>query len=294
MLSLLNAIPFVNANVVTTVKPLGFIAESISHGVTKTDILLPINASPHDYSLKISDIKKLNSANLIVWVGNEMETFLEKNINHYPDTKVLTLANIPEIKEIVEHFKTDHNVNELEQDEDAHNHSHDKNWHIWLSPQISGYIAEQIYKYLVIQYPEQKEKLTQNLQNFKLNLKKTNSEISQLLESVKDKNYYTFHDAYGYFEKKYHLKRLGSFTINPSIAPGAKTLEEIKKNIIEHNVTCIFTEPQFKSRIIENITTSMNIHLGELNPTGDKIALSKNAYFNYLISLADNFYQCLK
>ncbi|VEI48565.1 high-affinity zinc transporter periplasmic component [Actinobacillus equuli] len=46
---------------------------------------------------------------------------------------------------------------------------------------------------------------------------------------MKGKGYYTFHDAYGYFERAYGLNSLGSFTINPSVAPGAKTLSVIKK-----------------------------------------------------------------
>ncbi len=293
-LAILSITAATQASVLTTIKPLGFIANAITDGVTETDVLLPISASPHDYSLKISDIKKLNSANLIIWVGGDMETFLDKSIRRYPTSKVLTLSNIPEIKEIVTHFEKKIETNEQKKTGHNHSHSHNKNWHIWLSPEISGYIAEEIYKNLVKQYPNQKAKLTKNLQLFKDNLTKTNSEISRVLEPVKNKRYYTFHDAYGYFEKEYNLKTLGAFTLNPSIAPGAKTLEKIKNNITEHNAICIFTEPQFNPRIIKNITISMNINLGQLDPTGDKITLSKQSYFDYLRSLADNFYQCLK
>ncbi|PID51237.1 MAG: zinc ABC transporter substrate-binding protein, partial [Pasteurellales bacterium] len=56
------------ASVLTTVKPLGFIANAITDGVTEAEVLLPISASPHDYSLKPSDVQKLNSADLVVWV----------------------------------------------------------------------------------------------------------------------------------------------------------------------------------------------------------------------------------
>ena len=41
-----------NADVLASVKPLGFITSSIANGVTDTQILVPAGASPHDYSLK--------------------------------------------------------------------------------------------------------------------------------------------------------------------------------------------------------------------------------------------------
>ena len=41
-----------SATIVTSVKPLGFIASSIANGITNTEVLVPAGASPHDYSLK--------------------------------------------------------------------------------------------------------------------------------------------------------------------------------------------------------------------------------------------------
>ena len=42
-----------NADVLASVKPLGFITSSIANGVTDTQVLVPAGASPHDYSLKL-------------------------------------------------------------------------------------------------------------------------------------------------------------------------------------------------------------------------------------------------
>jgi len=53
------SINFVQAQIITSLKPLGFITAAIANGVTKTDILLPDGASPHTYSLKPSDLIKL-------------------------------------------------------------------------------------------------------------------------------------------------------------------------------------------------------------------------------------------
>ncbi|MDO9745253.1 zinc ABC transporter substrate-binding protein ZnuA [Glaesserella parasuis] len=302
-LALLGATAVANADVLTTVKPLGFIANAITDGVTETKVLLPTSASPHDYSLKPSDVEQLQSAQLVVWIGEEMETFLEKSIEKLPKEKVLTLEDVPAIKELVEHsgeekeehheHKHGHSHNHTHHAHSHDGHNHDEDWHIWLSSQASEHIAEQIAERLSQQLPEQKAKIAENLANFKTTLATKNSEIAKQLAPVKSKGYYTFHDAYGYFEDAYGLKSLGSFTINPTVAPGAKTLNAIKKSIAQKKAQCLFAEPQFTPKVIESLSKGTSAKVGQLDPLGAKIDLSKNAYPEFLQSLADQFGGCL-
>ena len=72
-------VPLASAAVVTSMKPLGFIAAAIADGVTETQVLLPDGASEHDYSLRPSDVKRLQNADLVVWIGPEMEAFMDKS-----------------------------------------------------------------------------------------------------------------------------------------------------------------------------------------------------------------------
>lgn len=312
-LALLGASAIAHSTVLTTVKPLGFIANAITDGVTDTQVLLPMSASPHDYNLKPSDVEKLQSAKLVVWIGDEMETFLEKSVDNLPKEKVLTLADIEPIEAIVEATKEDdhdhghakHNhknehghKHKHEHKHEAghshdHDHHHDEDWHIWLSPKASEHIAEAIATRLSAQMPEQKAKIEQNLANFKTALSAKNGEITKQLSAVKGKGYYTFHDAYGHFEDAYGLKSLGSFTINPTIAPGAKTLNKIKKSIQKHQAQCLFAEPQFTPKVIESLSKGTDAKVGKLDPLGENVAMGKDAYPQFLQSLANQFSECL-
>lgn len=284
------------ADVLTSIKPLGFIANAIADGVTETKVLLPVSASPHDYSLKPSDVTQLQSAQLVVWVGDGLESFLEKSIEKLPKEKVLTLEEVGTIESIVNQTKKGE-VHEHEHKHDHHHdhhgHSHDEDWHIWLSAEASEIIAEQIAARLSQQLPEQKAKITANLVTFKANLTAKKSEIVTQLAPVKGKGYYTFHDAYGYFEKAYGLNSLGSFTINPTVAPGAKTLAAIKKNVVQNKVKCLFAEPQFTPKVIETLSKETKVNIGQLDPLGANIQLSVTAYPEFLQALADEFSQCL-
>ena len=86
------------ADVVTSIRPLGFIAAAIADGVMPTQVLLPDGASPHDYALKPSDIKRLRDADLVVWIGPEMESFLVKPTQQLEKSKNLSLSTLPTVR----------------------------------------------------------------------------------------------------------------------------------------------------------------------------------------------------
>lgn len=296
---ILAATSFAQAEVLTTIKPLGFIANAITDGVTETQVLLPVSASPHDYSLKPSDVEKLKSAELVVWVGHGLESFLEKSVETLPKAKVLELGEVPEIEEIIEktHKEDDHDHDhghhQHAHGHDHHGHDHSHDWHIWLSSDASTIAAEQIADRLNQLYPAKKAKIAENLAKFKASVEAKKVQLKAQLEPVKGKGYYTFHEAYGYFESAYGLNSLGSFTINPTVAPGAKTLAKIKENIAEHKAVCLFAEPQFTPRVVESLSKGTNVGVGQLDPLGAKIEMSPDAYPQFLQGLADEFTQCL-
>ena len=73
---------FVPANaeirVVTSIKPIHSLASYLMDGVGKPDLIVDGYASPHGFSLKPSHAKMLQNADLIFWVGEDLENFLEK------------------------------------------------------------------------------------------------------------------------------------------------------------------------------------------------------------------------
>ncbi|VDZ67647.1 Zinc ABC transporter, periplasmic-binding protein ZnuA [Klebsiella aerogenes] len=93
--------PVANAAVVASMKPLGFIASAIADGVTETQVLLPDGASEHDYSLRPSDVKRLQNADLVVWIGPEMEAFMDKSTQSIAEQKKVTIAQLDGVKPLL-------------------------------------------------------------------------------------------------------------------------------------------------------------------------------------------------
>ena len=154
-------------------------------------------------------------------------------------------------------------------------------------------VAQKLADRLSEQYPDKKELIAQNLANFDRTLTVQSDKIKNQLAKFSNKGFYVFHDAYGYFNDAYGLKQTGYFTINPLVAPGAKTLATIKEEIAEHKVSCLFAEPQFTPKVIETLSKGTGVHVGRLDPMGDKVALGKNAYADFLQFTADSYAECL-
>lgn len=288
-----------SAAVVTTIRPLGFIASAIADGVTPTEVLLPDGASPHDFALRPSDIQRLRSADLVLWVGPDMEAFLTKALVPISATRKLAISELPAVKPLLMKGEDD---DDHDHAGDAHNHADDDhghhhgeyNMHVWLSPEVAKVTAIAIHDRLLELMPQNKDKLDANLRQFENLLTQTDKNVGNMLTPVQGKGYFVFHDAYGYFEKHYGLSPLGHFTVNPEIQPGAQRLHQIRTQLVEQKAVCVFAEPQFRPAVINAVAKGTTVRSGTLDPLGIGIALGKDSYGKFLTQLSSQYVSCLK
>ncbi|UVK76974.1 MAG: Zn(2(+)) ABC transporter periplasmic binding protein [Sodalis sp. Fse] len=288
------------AAIVTSLRPLGFIAAAIADGVIPVEVVLPDGASPHNYALRPSDIMRVKQANLLVWIGPELEAFLVSAASTLPADKRIILANTPTITSLLMksnqkfHGKLDRTDKQSSNTKEPGHHHGKYNMHLWLSPVIAHRTAVAIHDRLTELMPEKKQQLDDNLQNFSAVLTKKNKILATMLAPVSGKGYYVFHDAYGYFEKHYGLTPLGYFTINPEIQPGAQALHKIRIQLIKQKAICIFAEPQFRPAIIKAVARGTGVHIGTLDLLGSYISLDKDSYLRFLLQLTNQYLSCLE
>ena len=67
--------------VVASIKPIHSLASYLMDGIAKPDLIVDGYASPHGFAMKPSHAKMLQNADLIFWVGEDIESFLEKPLN---------------------------------------------------------------------------------------------------------------------------------------------------------------------------------------------------------------------
>ena len=324
ILSLASFITPVNADVkvVASIKPLHSLASYLMDGVGKPDLIVEGYGSPHGFSMKPSHAKILQNADLIFWVGEDLEIFLEKPLSSIAkkaekielmEIKGLNVLKFRERNIFDKHDHDDHDDHgKKEDDHDDHEHDdhgkkeehadhddHDGHEghahgeydpHIWLDPMNAKVILNEMVEHLI-------ENDAKNASKYKSNLKNAFKDIDKLTVDVKaDLSKSTasivFHDAYQYFEERFDINILGAFTVNTDVMPGAEQLSEIRE-IIEHDkVSCIFSEPQFNPDIINAVAKDMDIKTGILDPLGATLNPGKNLYFDLIRNMSDSFKGC--
>jgi len=325
ILSLLTFFTPANAEikVVASIKPIHSLASYLMDGVNKPDLIVDGYASPHGFALKPSHAKMLQNADLIFWVGEDLENFLEKPLNSIAKkAEKIELMEIKELKKLKfrernifdEHddhgHKDDDHDDHAKKEDDHDDHGHDDEHkedghddhgheghahgeydpHIWLDPSNAKIILNEMAEHLI-------ENDQNNASVYKENLNKALKDIDKLLKDVKselnkDFKSIVFHDAYQYFEKRFNVNVLGAFTVNTDVLPGAEQLSEIRE-IIEHDkVSCIFSEPQFNPDIINAVAKDMDVKTGVLDPLGATLNPGKDLYFDLIRNMSKSFKGC--
>ena len=293
------SLPVRALEVLTTIKPLGFIAAAITEGVSEPKVLLPTGASPHDYSLRPSDMRSINEADLVVWVGPELESFMAKPLAKHPHALTLTLVpGMPLFNYATQASQDDHDheheAHEHGDQDDGHEGHHHEGVdpHLWLGPAQAKAIATAIATELGKQDPANQARYAANLAAFKGKVDARDKVIAEQMKVVNEKGYFVFHEAYGYWERHYGMSSRGHFTVSPERRPGAKTLVEIRKVLEEKQASCIYAEPQFSPAVIESVARNTGARVLLLDEVGEQVPLGPDAYLQFMQQLAEAFAQC--
>ena len=76
-------------NVVTSIKPLHSLTSYIMNGVGEPGLIIDGVASPHNFQIKPSHAKMLQKADLVIWVGEDLESFLPTALKSIPKNSVV-------------------------------------------------------------------------------------------------------------------------------------------------------------------------------------------------------------
>ncbi|MCF5914653.1 zinc ABC transporter substrate-binding protein ZnuA [Aeromonas veronii] len=296
------SLPVRAIEVLTTIKPLGFIAAAITDGVSEPKVLLPTGASPHDFSLRPSDIRSINSADLVVWVGPELEGFMAKPLANHPHALALTqVEGMPlfnyatqDSHDSHDHDDHDHAAHEHGDHDEGHEGHHHEGVdpHIWLGPTQAKVIAKAIASELGKLDPANQARYDANLAAFDAKVDAKDKVIAGQMKTVNEKGYFVFHEAYGYWERHYGMSSKGHFTVSPERRPGAKTLVDIRKALEEKQASCIYAEPQFSPAVIESVARNTGAKVLLLDEVGEQVPLGPDGYPQFMQQLADAFAQC--
>ena len=285
--------------VVVSIKPLHALVSQVMAGAGTPELLVKGAASAHTYALKPSDAAMLNDADVFFRMSETMEPFTAKIAKSLPKrVQVVTLQTTKGLKLYQRRtgatFEDDHDG------KDGHGHGHDHghshgvtDGHSWLDPVNAKVLADRIAEVLAAKEPAKAGLYKSNAATLKAKLDELNGELKRDLAPVVGKPYVVFHDALQYFERRYGLRASGSIAMSPEVPPSAQRLSTLRKKIATLGAVCIFAEPQFDTRLVDNVAEGTKSRTSTIDPEGSKIEAGPELYFTLLRNLARDLKACL-
>ena len=289
----LTAAPAVAApKVVASLKPLHSLVAGVMAGLGEPGLLIEGGGSPHGASLRLSQARALSKADLVFWVGAELEGALVKPIAALAGgARVIALAEAPGLTLLEAREGGSWVAHDEGPGEAAADGSRDL--HLWLDPDNGRRIIDLAAQALSEADPANAALYGRNAAEMTARLEALDRELAARLAAVRRRPFVVFHDAYQYFERHYGLSAAGAITVNPERSPGARRLREIRGKIDELGVVCLFSEPQFEPALVDTVIQGTAARTGTLDPLGAGLPAGPEAYFELLRGLAGALTTCL-
>lgn len=282
---------FAAPRVVVSIAPIHSLVAGVMEGVGEPELLLRGGNSPHNYLLKPSQMRSLKRADVVIWVGENIEGFLTKTVAGLDsDTIIIELMEVEGILTLPSReggeWKTAH----------AHSHHHhDHNSvdaHLWLDPINAVRMVQAFVAQLSEIDPKNAALYQANGQRLQQQLNALDQHLAQTLAPIRQMPYLVLHDAYQYFERRYRLSPVGAVMVDAGRKPGARRLKEIRQRANEHNVRCVFSEPQLQDKFLNVVTEKTNITMAVLDPMGIDVTPGKKLYFEVMDGIALGLSNC--
>lgn len=278
-------------SVVASIKPVHSLVAAVMRGVGEPKLIVEGAGSPHSYAMRPSQAAALEHADIVFWIGPDLEHFLVGPLDTLAGgAKLVTLEKVPGLT-ILPPREGGAFEAEAEEGDDHARETIDP--HLWLDPENAKMMVAAIDDALSSADPAHAQRFHANARALKDRLGKLEAETRDTLAPVREKPFVVFHDAYQYFEKRFGLSAAGSVTVDPQAMPGAARLEAIRAKLSGLDTACVFSEPQFRSQLVDVVTEGTRARTGVLDPLGAGLANGPDLYFRLIGDLASSLKTCL-
>lgn len=282
--------------VVVTIKPLYGITASVMEGVGTPDLLMDGTMSPHNFQFRPSQMSQLSNADVVIWMGRDIEMPLADSIRELPsDVRVLEMTGATGLIHLP--YRTGGVWQAVEHDEDAHeDHEHEgaMDPHLWLDPRNGILMAHLIAEALADADPDHAAQYMANASAYGARLSALDAALQDQLDPFAEQPFIVFHDAFQYFETHYGLRGVGAIALDPERAPGPRTVMALHDAATALGVVCVFAEPQFNGRMAANVAAGSSARTATLDPLGASLPATADVYELLLTGLADDFAACMR
>ncbi|MGV2882315.1 metal ABC transporter substrate-binding protein [Paenibacillus taichungensis] len=278
-------------NVEVSFYPMYEFTKNVAGDLANVHTLVPAGMEPHDWEPTPQDIASIEKADVLVYNGAGMESWIDQVTDSLSNSKLIQveashgidlLEGSEEDEHDHEHGDTtdthDHadeaTTEEHDHDHDAEaeeGHTHDHNHggldpHVWLSPALAVKEVRNIEAGLAQAAPEHAEQFKQNADAYIAKLEALDQDFKAAVADSKRKDFITQHAAFGYLAQEYGLQQVPIAGLSPEQEPSAAQMASVIDFAKEHQVKTIFFETLVSSKVSETIASEVGAKTAVLNP----------------------------
>lgn len=264
----------------TTIFPIEDFTKEIGGEYVDVSSIYPAGADPHTYEPSIKSMMKIADADLFIFNGAGLESFVDKITSTLNGEEVemveassgIELAGVTDEDEHVEH-------------EHEHGHSHDQDPHIWLDPTRADKMAKNIQDALIEEMPEHQDVFEENYNEIHNKLVRLDDDLQSTIEDGQRKEILVAHAAYGYWEERYGIKQISISGLSAENEPSQRQLQNIIETAKKHHLHYIIYSQNPATKVVsviqkETDTEPLVLHNLEYITEDDKKA--DEGYFSLM------------
>ncbi|KOY16672.1 metal ABC transporter substrate-binding protein [Paenibacillus xylanivorans] len=278
-------------NVEVSFYPMYEFTKNVAGDLANVHTLVPAGMEPHDWEPTPQDIASIEKADVLVYNGAGMESWIDQVTDSLTNAKLIQveashgidlLEGSEEDEHEHEHADTtdthdhadeatteEHDHDHAAEAEEGHTHDHDHGGldpHVWLSPALAVKEVRNIEAGLAQAAPEHAEQFKQNADAYVAKLEALDQDFKTAVVDSKRKDFITQHAAFGYLAQEYGLQQVPIAGLSPEQEPSAAQMAAVIDFAKEHQVKTIFFETLVSSKVSETIASEVGAKTAVLNP----------------------------
>ena len=279
-------------SIVASIKPVHALVAGVMGDLGTPHLLLAAPTSAHHFTLKPSQARALQNADIVFWIGPGMEQPLTKALATLAaDAQSVALDDSAGL--VLFDFDDDgHDDHGTKDKHDGHG-GHGINPHIWLDPFNAQIMLGLIADHLGKADPVNAKTYQANADAMRQTFAQLQIDIARQLAPFAESEFLVLHDAHIYFERRFGMRAHAAITTEPDVMPTAAKIKKLRRDLESHPMDCIFGEPFLGQKAVRLIAEGSDIRIGQLDPLGSQLPAGASLYADLLKSYAAAFKGCL-
>jgi len=263
--------------VVVSIKPIHSILAGLMKDSAEPVLLIDGDDTPYNFELDTDQEAELKDADLVVWVGPELEKSLEAPIEKLDaKTHVMELLSNKALK-ILPSRKQDGTRDPF----------------FWLDDRNAMILLDELALTLIAADPARSHIYTRNRREMLKPLKKIDREYEYGYRGLKAGLGVQYFDTLQYFEQAYALTTLDTVDISPREKGDVASLFKVRGRLVNREATCLFTEKGMPADNLSLLVENQNVNVGELDSLGIQFEAGPELYLQLMQYNTDTIKRCL-